>query len=463
MSRKQPNAYPTTSTAGRDTRVGLVALGDSYVTLRNGIGRVVGWRRPHFVVEDPDGRRLLLRAQSVAESLWFPSEAFYDPRLFTFDWATFRPYLTPGWRRGLFSFAARFRATVPRAWLDPDDPAGGAPPALPPEGASADEFRAHRQTFLRFALSQLADNARATTTVRGLKNAGLKLLWFLATMDATLPPSQGHYADYLAYLATERGALGCITQASGAIRHLCRVNNWPVDPYITGIALLPSSAVARATRHQVKKVVALRLVYVRGIADMFCFARRGIPTAAQWEFAIGVGIVVSFCVFARWSDAAVLRWDEGFFEEDEQYVRFFLEHRKNAQFAGNFVDIARPADSHHRGAYHMVREAKALFRRGHVLPHISASGVVDHSRYMPYASYVLHLRRALVRVGVPVEEALKFAGQSARAGAATEAVQAGLPPHTLCRMAGVSTISWCLGYVRPDQEDRLRESRKIGL
>ena len=181
------------------------------------------------------------------------------------------------------------------------------------------------------------------------------------------------------------------------------------------------------------------------------------------EFAIGVGIVVSFCVFARWSDAAVLRWYDGFFEEHEQYVRFFLEHRKNAQFAGNFVDIARPADPHHRGAYHIVREAKALFRRGHVLPHISASGVVDHSRYMPYSSYVLHLRRALVRVGVPVEEALKFAGQSARAGAATEAVQAGLPPHTLCRMAGVSTISWCLGYVRPDQEDRLRESRKIGL
>ncbi len=55
-------------------RCGLVVLGDSFVTLRSGTGRVVGWQRPHFVVEDPDGRRLLLRTQSVAESLWFPSE-----------------------------------------------------------------------------------------------------------------------------------------------------------------------------------------------------------------------------------------------------------------------------------------------------------------------------------------------------------------------------------------------------
>jgi hypothetical protein len=34
----------------------------------------------------------------------------------------------------------------------------------------------------------------------------------------------------------------------------------------------------------------------------------------QWELAIGVAIVVSFKVFARWDDARQLRWDVGYFE-----------------------------------------------------------------------------------------------------------------------------------------------------
>ena len=64
---------------------------------------------------------------------------------------------------------------------------------------------------------------------------------------------------------------------------------------------------------------------------------------------------------------------------------------------------------------------------------------------------------------MPEAESISFAGQSARAGAATDAVYAGLTPSVICRMAGVLTISWCLGYVRPDQADRIAESQKLGL
>ena len=103
-----------------------------------------------------------------------------------------------------------------------------------------------------------------------------------------------------------------------------------------------------------------------------------------------------------------------------------------------------------------------MFRRGHVLPRIAA-GFVDTAHFMSYSTYVRHLRHALVCVGVPHAAACSFAGQSARSGAATEAVYASVRPEDICRMAGVTSISWCLGYMRPDQADRLEASRKIGL
>jgi hypothetical protein len=201
---------------------------------------------------------------------------------------------------------------------------------------------------------------------------------------------------------------------------------------------------------------------VTRILHMYCFKRANRSRSGQWELAIGVAIVVSFKVFARWDDARQLRWDSNYFEITDVYVRFFLEHRKNAQHNGNFVDIAIPS-SGARGAYHVIREAYLHFRSGHVLPYIDSSGTVDTSEYMPYDSYVLHLRRALVHIGVPEEQSRRFAGQSARAGAATTAARAGMQPYELCRLAGVTSINWALAYMRPDFNDRMQASRAIGL
>ena len=58
---------------------------------------------------------------------------------------------------------------------------------------------------------------------------------------------------------------------------------------------------------------------------------------------------------------------------------------------------------------------------------------------------------------------MTFAGQSARSGAATTCMREGVEPHQLCRMAGVKSINWGLGYMRPDFEDRLGASRAMGL
>jgi hypothetical protein len=443
-----------------------VRLGLSRVALSSFFGTVSAWRHPWFSVEGPGGRLLHLRPARVAASLLFDPRNFLDPRRFYYDWSTVRPYLTPGWRRGLADYALSFATAIPAVWLDAED-AGGDPDPEPADldgfGASVPEFLSRERAHLSAVYDDLAGHARAPRTVRNLKNPALKLLWFLASRGRPLPPSAGDLIDYLAFLSVEREALGAITAARGALLHLCRVNRWPTELYCSGAALIPGQAMARLTRHQVKKSAGLRLVFVKRIVTTYCFVRRGVPASGQWELAIGVGILVSYCVFARWDDGTQLRWDVGYYEETESHVRFYLDHRKNAQHTGNFLDIARPSDPGQRGAYHVIREARALFQTGHVLAHVSARGVVDTSRYMAYDSYVRNLRHALTQVGVPVEEARLFAGQSARSGAATESVQAGISPGDLCRMAGVTSINWLLGYMRPDQHDRLEASRKIGL
>jgi len=201
---------------------------------------------------------------------------------------------------------------------------------------------------------------------------------------------------------------------------------------------------------------------VKRILKIYCYVRLRRLSNYQWELAIGVAFVVAFKVFARWNDLMQLRWDSGYFEFTKLYARFFLEHRKNAQYNGNFVDVARPENGEY-GAYHVILEAYRVFRSGHVLPFIHASGRVDTSRHMPYALYVRHLRQSLRHIGISAEHAERFAGQSARAGAATTAARAGLQPSELCRLAGVTSISWCLAYMRPDFHDRMSASWAIGL
>ena len=56
-----------------------------------------------------------------------------------------------------------------------------------------------------------------------------------------------------------------------------------------------------------------------------------------------------------------------------------------------------------------------------------------------------------------------MAGQSPRAGAATEAARNRLRPHEICRLAGVKSIDWLIGYNRHRIEDRLRASWALGL
>ena len=146
--------------------------------------------------------------------------------------------------------------------------------------------------------------------------------------------------------------------------------------------------------------------------------------------------MASYKVFARWDDAAQLRWDSGHCEIGERYIRFYLRHRKNAQDAENFVDIAKPRRSSEHGAYHILCDARNVFKSGHVLPYISAAGHVDKSGPCPTASSCSTYGSASSARACHSRRRSVFAGQSARAGAATCAARAGVAAHGICRLAG---------------------------
>ena len=107
---------------------------------------------------------------------------------------------------------------------------------------------------------------------------------------------------------------------------------------------------------------------------------------------------------------------------------------------------------------------KRFFGTGHVLPHIDRrTGEVDRTRPMAYGDYVAFLRSALIAIGLSETEAALFAGQSARAGAASEAAAGGLHQEDILPLAGVTAAEWLSWYNRRYLGERLRVSRALGL
>jgi hypothetical protein len=108
--------------------------------------------------------------------------------------------------------------------------------------------------------------------------------------------------------------------------------------------------------------------------------------------------------------------------------------------------------------------AKDYFRAGYVLPHIDhRTGAAGHSCAISIGNFVAFLRAALVNIGLDKEEAALFAGQSARAGGATEAAAKELHQENIEHLAGVSSADWLYWINRRYLAERFRVSRAIGL
>jgi hypothetical protein len=82
---------------------------------------------------------------------------------------------------------------------------------------------------------------------------------------------------------------------------------------------------------------------------------------------------------------------------------------------------------------------------------------------MCHGDFVAFLRSALTAIGMPVKEAALFAGQSARAGGATDAAAKGLHQKDIQHLAGVTSAEWLSWYNRRYLAERLRVSRALGL
>jgi len=317
---------------------------------------------------------------------------------------------------------------------------------------------------LQAGYRELADLSRTPSTSRGLANHGLKLLWLLASRGHPLLPSQQAVTDYLTFISLERRNVGAASNAWGAPLNLCRVSAWADGLYRAGAPLAPLPAMHRICRHTQKKSVGLTLAIVRAFPDCYAWARPSRAAAHQLELAFGCAIVIAYKILARYADLFQLRWGASHCHVDHDHVSFWLETRKTHQEGGGFLDVARPPGPRERGAYHAILEARAAAGgTGYVLPATDASGRVNHHTPMSYAAYVRILRHSLTQLGVDPAHAMTFAGQSPRAGGATEAARARVRPEGIALLAGVKDINSILTYNRADIGDRLEASRTLGL
>ena len=220
--------------------------------------------------------------------------------------------------------------------------------------------------------------------------------------------------------------------------------------------------VKRRNRRQVKKAAGLTPNMISAIIRKYGYPRQGRRPEHQWEMAIGVAVAVGFKILLRYDDLVRARWNDGYCEVLETHVRFYLDGRKNNQYGGNFLDIAKPEKG--KGIYDLVVAAKDLFRSGLVLPNINvATGVLHPEQPMSHSSFVAFLRSALINIGLSEEEAEVFSAHSMRAGGATAAAVHGLHQEDIQHLAGVKDANWLAWYNRHYLGERLRVSRAIGL
>ena len=462
--RKTPGASPETQERVTSGAAALLWLGASRVALpcASGLelGTVTAWCEPWFEVRLDGGRVTRLRKREVEDALLFNPGDFFDPRLFYFDFGTLNPLRVAGWSCALRAHLERFDVALPLQWLGHRDEEGADEAAT---FATVEGFREATRRRAQHTHLELAGGARAERTLANLKHPAFKALWWLAAMGRQLPPTQADIADYLAFLYDRVDTVGSATDARAAIGFIADVNadkGWARDALLGGRAAIPIEALRRRHTHDVRKAPGLPPDAVRAILQSYAFVRPDLPWQQQWRLAFGISVGAALKTMARYSDSAVLRYDEGFFVAYPTHVDVKFWSRKTHAFESHWVTIARPLDGSF-GVYDALIVGKAVFSSGFILPHVDAEGRVHRDRPMSYDDYVRHLRAALQHVGYSEEQAHEFTAHSARSGAATEMVHSGLNPILGCAVAGVKSVDWFIGYMRASLPDRLRASLSI--
>jgi hypothetical protein len=464
--RKRRKAGPAPKRL-RAGRVGLVILGTTRVEVpfakHSGTfaGTVIQFCKPWFKVAFDDGDVADYEGHELARFIVFPEEDFYDPAFWYYDFSTMNPASVPGWRKACESFCESVSIDIPEAWL------GGAKnfvaPNLDSAGESADAFRVRERAELQAELRDMLGQAREKRTIMNLRNPGLKLLWWCASRHCSFPPSAADVALYGIKLAKGQDNIGAVRVSKNALSFICTFNDIPTLEYQSMRVNAALEAMRRKHKHQVKKAAGLTVSMVRAIIEAFGVASPTRPAHRQWRLAVGTSIGLGFKLLLRYDDLKRCRWDDGFCEVFPTHVRFYLDGRKNNQYGGNFLDVAKPKDPRERGVYHLCVQARAVFHTGFVLPNVDARGNVDTTSPMSYANFIRHLREALVHVGLSRESAAVYSAHSMRSGGATAAAVHGLSREDIQHLAGVKDANWLAYYNRMYLATRLRVSQGIGL
>lgn len=442
---------------------GPVLLGVSRVVRSVGpaasFGTVISYCRPWYEIRIDGGASLKLQGADLARHLIFAPNDFFDPALFHYDFGVLNPLSLPGWVSAMHDYLSEYNVSMPRAWLD-HSTASTRGDFAGPHAVAREAMKADMQSYLL----DLAGESRAQSTLEGMRNPGLKAIWWLAANGRPLPPTADDVAEYLAFLCRTVNTIGSVACARDAISYMCVLNGWGKDAIMGGRARVPLEAIRRRHVHVIHKAAGLTAAQARAIMNAFCVVHQDRPWHQQWHLAVGIGVgCLPFKILARYDDVSQLRYDAGYFRYNEHMVEMICRTRKNNMWISSTLYVARPPNDE-MGVYHWLIIGSLVFGGGYIVPHIGADGTVHRETPMGYDEFVRHLRHCLhYSLGFSVEEASSYTGHSARAGGGTTAAQAGLQPHEICHLAGVRDINWLLTYMRSSLEDRLRASWALGL
>ena len=185
----------------------------------------------------------------------------------------------------------------------------------------------------------------------------------------------------------------------------------------------------------------------------------------DWAVALGAAVGLGYKCLLRYDDLRRARYDDGFFEDDGESISLYLDGRKTAQYNGEWIIIAKPADDSPdagSGVYEALLRGKARLRAGPILPALGRWGV-DSGRAQSHPQFVAYLRAALLQAGVAREDVEEVTAHGLRIGGATEVAKQKLTSTQLQQISATKTEDWLAWYDANEKPARVALSRKLGL
>ena len=421
-------------------------------TLTKIVGRILRTPRADRPKEEVSHGTVQCRAV-ITETEFTTHGAWY------YDWRSGSPMKNRNFNLFMRGHLDKSRCLVPSGWMSHE----ALPPYAPPyETITASNPHLHAEKARLTGLYSMMLNAsRAETTNEQRQHPALKALWYWVTHEYTLPPTPHAIAVYLTRLVDERCNAGSATAAYDAIQYLGSLNTWPGWRESKALITAPEQYAKRQYGKAPRKAEAMYLESVTRVMTVYCRTSND-----TWSYVLGAAIVLQYKCALRYSDLAKLRYDEEWCTVYPTHIRFYLERRKTAQYGGEWIDVAKPADST-TGAYDVIARARELIGQGYVLPRLYATSggraPVNSTAPMGPTDYARYLRTALIVTGVSEEDATVYTTHSARHGAASQAHIQKLSPLEVKQLTGASDPDWLLWYDQQKLKSRLELSRKMGL